>query len=140
MDLLGGFDAPAPPPSAAPAAAGLTLLRGSLDAGTFQQKWGSLTAVQSAHRQLQVEGVTPAVLEQLLGVAQIQTMASGTVGGETKMYMYAQSIGGGLFLVEIIVTQATRRVLVTAKSENVTSDLASQFLDLVWEQLSAVIT
>lgn len=127
VDLLGGFSSPA--------SASLQLVpKPSVDAGTFQNSWGSLAQVELATKQLQVEGVNPAVLEQLLGAEGIVTMASGTVGAETKMYLYAQQQGGDLFLVELI---ASRSVQVTVKSACPPA-LMRQFLDLVWAQLMPV--
>ena len=44
--------------------------------------------MQNDTRTLSVEGVTPAVLEQLCAAAGISCMASGVVEGNTKMYLY----------------------------------------------------
>jgi hypothetical protein len=138
VDLLDGLGAPAAPT--------LNLVeRPACDPGAFQTNWGNPSAATVADtRSLTVQGVSASILEGLFGAVGIASMASGTVGGETKMYLYAQQSPGGssapLFMIEVVITPASSRVQVTLKSLGVDPALTASFMRLVWQQLEPVTT
>ncbi|OQR96077.1 AP-1 complex subunit beta [Achlya hypogyna] len=100
MDLLGMMDFSAPAP-AQPAPFAL-VPNPSMDAGTFQQLWGTLRVV--AQIQLQMPGIPPqADIERAFGGHGILTMAAGDVGPQYKFFFYAQDVAGKYYLAETVV-------------------------------------
>ncbi|KDO31239.1 hypothetical protein SPRG_19532 [Saprolegnia parasitica CBS 223.65] len=102
VDLLGMLDFGAPA-AAAPAPAPFQLLpTPTMDAGTFQQLWGTLRVV--AQVQLQMPGIpAQADIERAFGGHGILTMAAGDVGPQYKFFFYAQDTLGKYYLAETVV-------------------------------------
>ncbi|OQR80638.1 AP-1 complex subunit beta [Thraustotheca clavata] len=100
IDLLNmDFSAPIAQPQVAPFQ---LLPNPSMDAGTFQQLWGTLRIV--AQIQLQMPGIPPqADIERAFGGHGILTMAAGDVGPQYKFFFYAQDTQGKYYLAETVV-------------------------------------
>lgn len=120
MDLLnmgfGGETPPAVPRPANPPAFMLNPHAG-MDAGLFQQKWGTLQPCQSTS--FQFRALPPQVeIEQSLTAASIKTMASGDVGPQYKFFFYAQDDRGTYYLTEAIVEKSNGVLSATIKADD----------------------
>lgn len=134
-DLLGGFgglstsqpQAPPPPPA-------LQLVpRPTLDAGTFQRKWGQLPVGQAVEDSLPPAALakltTPQALLRHMASNSIACMASGGNAPSFRFFFYAQSAGAsGFFLVELIVNTAKGTASSKVKAEQ--GHLVEPFLQM----------
>jgi hypothetical protein len=117
-------EAPTPqqPPTAAAATTTLNLNPSPfMDAGKFQQLWGSLGS-QEVFSLQGVANLSAKVpdLSNAMRSQGIQTMASGGQEPVFKFYQYAQmdNNGGGVFLVELIASTQAGTLSCTCKSDS----------------------
>lgn len=114
FDLMGSVSTPASH-SGTPSIQ--LIARPSIDPPVFQSKWMSLPVAATVKLTIKDQHAA-ASIENLLASASIQTMASGTVNGLTKLYSFAQEASSSkFFLLEIIITLATGSLTATIKSE-----------------------
>ncbi|MCP4518197.1 MAG: hypothetical protein GY824_23575 [Delftia sp.] len=120
-----------PAPAAAAAAPAFKLSASpAMDAGKFQQLWGSLTAQDTvAMASASVRAQVPE-LANVLRARGIMTMASGGQEPVYKFYNYAQQEGtGSVFLVELIANTTAGTFSCTCKSDG--ADSLKAFCDLL---------
>lgn len=88
----------------------------SLDAPTFQNKWGSLPV--SSEEQLQIADLSKAAfIEGNAQKAHIHAMAVGTVKKVMKLYLYAQDGSRSLYLWECRANLSSGRFIVRLKTD-----------------------
>ncbi|KAF0696151.1 Aste57867_13067 [Aphanomyces stellatus] len=121
VDLLNMMDfaAPAPPqPPVVQQQAPFQLIPNpSMDAGTFQNLWGSLRVV--AQIQLQMPAIpAQSDIERAFGGHGILTMAAGDVGPQYKFFFYAQDGNRNYYLAETVVEKAQLTLYATIKGQD----------------------
>ncbi|CAK5060108.1 unnamed protein product [Aphanomyces euteiches] len=89
----------------------------SMDAGTFQQLWGTLRVVS------QIQLKMPAIpaqsdIERAFGGHGILTMAAGDVGPQYKFFFYAQDVQRNYYLAETVVEKAQLVLYATIKGQD----------------------
>eukprot|EP00698_Gefionella_okellyi_P015847 TRINITY_DN4498_c0_g1_i1.p1 TRINITY_DN4498_c0_g1~~TRINITY_DN4498_c0_g1_i1.p1 ORF type:complete len:763 (-),score=163.79 TRINITY_DN4498_c0_g1_i1:884-3139(-) len=92
----------------------------------FQSKWGTFADAGQFQGQCAISADVPSI-SSTLSARYIRTLASGNAGPSIKFYLYAQSVMGSWFLVELIVF--TNDGLVASKLKSDNPDEARQFLD-----------
>jgi AP-4 complex subunit beta-1 len=111
VDLLGGFDTPAPelPTSPRPAAASAPSGRVALSPSftmtgeEYQAKWGAIAEADSIVTTVMLRSVPAStdVVEAALAACNVMTMASGELPAELKFFLYAHdAASGGVFLIQ----------------------------------------
>lgn len=114
MDFGGGAPA-APEPVQAPVFS--LVPQATMDAGLFQQKWGSLQPCQMANFHFRSIPVQADIERDLLN-AGIKTMASGDVGGQYKFFFYAQDVRGNFYMAESMVDKSNGVMTATIKADD----------------------
>jgi hypothetical protein len=125
-DLLAGFGGPSTSQQQPPPPPVLQLVpRPTLDAGTFQRKWGQLPVGQTIQETLQPQAhaklANPQALLRHMASNSIACMASGSAGGSLRFFFYAQTtdagVGDGFFLVELMVSTSQGAASAKVKGE-----------------------